>query len=294
MRSRLPWRRVQRSNSRVLAAKSRTRCSMTSGPISRIRSSEASMAYSSAKGSRAALVLLGARQQFGNAVVKVVDVAPIAMAAPAHHIGLKPIAQLRSNVEKSGAVRARAATCIHAPPACPVESWRHRSATRPRSGFHRYTAARRARARNSAQLRERRREAGVVVHRADDRKARLGVHGFVETLPGTSGGFNAETFQQPGRVKIVREFVLQSEHVVAGVPVEPREQQSQRRGCIRNERDVVRRAVESVGRSSRGCGRHRHTRRENPRRPVHRDERSAGLRRRWRAAAIGPNVAVLR
>ena len=38
--------------------------------------------------------------------------------------------------------------------------------------------------------------------------------------------------------------MLEREHVVAGTPIESREQQAQRGGRIRNERDVVRRAVD--------------------------------------------------
>ena len=56
------------------------------------------------KRDRAAFVLLGARDQFGNAVVQVVDVAPVAMAAPADYVGLKALAQLRRDVEKSRAI----------------------------------------------------------------------------------------------------------------------------------------------------------------------------------------------
>ena len=36
--------------------------------------------------------------------MQVVDVAPIAMAAPADHVGLKPLAQLRRDVEEARAV----------------------------------------------------------------------------------------------------------------------------------------------------------------------------------------------
>ena len=97
-----------------------------------------------------------------------------------------------------------------------------------------------ARAQKFGQLGERRREAGVVIHRADDDQARSRVHGIVEPLPGHAVISTPKRASSAGRIEIVREFVLERQHAIAGTPVESREQQPQRGGRIRNERDVVR------------------------------------------------------
>ena len=165
------------------------------------------------------------------------------MAAPADHVGLQPLAQLRSNIEESRAVRREQ----------PLVSM-HRQHVRLDAGG---IEAQRAHALGSIDIQqdaasvqeirhlgERRSETGVVIHRAQDDQTRPRVHRFVEPIPGTSGRFNAKAFQQAGRVEIVRELVLEREHVVARTPVEPREQQPQRGGRIRNERDILRRAVD--------------------------------------------------
>ncbi len=217
--------------------------------------------------------------------MQIVDVAPVAMAAPADDIGLKPIAQLRRNVEESrtvgreqplvsmhrehiglnvGGIEAQCADALG-----PVDKQQDAP-----------------RAQKLGQFGQRRREAGVVIHRAQDDEARPWSHRFVEPIPGTGSCFHAQAVEKAGGVKIVRKFVFQSEHVIAGMPVEPREQQAQRSGCIRNERDILRRAIDQPADLSRECDRHRHTRRENPRTPVHRDERSVEQRLRWRGAAI--------
>ena len=65
---------------------------------------EASMAYSSAEETDAAFVFFRGRRQFRNAVVQIVDVAPVAMAAPAHHIRTQPLAQIRPHVHEPDAV----------------------------------------------------------------------------------------------------------------------------------------------------------------------------------------------
>ena len=92
-----------------------------------------------------------------------------------------------------------------------------------------------------------RREAGVVVHRAQNHQARAGVHGFVEALPRARDHLHAEALEQAGRVEIAREFVLEREDAIAGMPIEPRKQQAESGGSIRNERDVTGRAADQPG-----------------------------------------------